>query len=75
MDACRAGFCPCPAVRDLPHDHLRHVGASDARAERFDDRNFAAVVAGKPLSAPPNAPTGVRAAPTMTISFFIFRLL
>src|SRR5262249_9929073 len=72
IDACRAGFCPCPAVRICP------MITSDTSAPATPARLSASTIAtlprswaGKPLSAPLNAPTGVRAAPTMTISFFI----
>src|SRR5882724_4696414 len=72
MEACRAGFWPCPAVRICP------MITSDTSAPATPARLSASMIAtlprswaGKLLSAPPNAPTGVRAAPTMTISFFI----
>src|SRR5947209_20570173 len=72
IDACRAGFCPCPAVRICP------MITSDTSAPATPERLSASTIAtlprswaGKLLSAPANAPTGVRAAPTMTISFFI----
>src|SRR5712691_10898700 len=73
MDACRAGFCPCAAVRICP------MSTSDTSAPATPARLSASTIATLPRSwagrlpnAPANAPTGVRAAPTMTISFFMF---
>ena len=50
--ACRAGFCPSPAVQDLAQDDFRDLFRIDlGAAQRLDDRDLAELVrrqAGEP---------------------------
>src|SRR5215467_333925 len=76
MEAWRAGFCPCPAPRIWPRM------TSETWAPSTPARSSAALIAilpsscaGRLANAPLNAPTGVRAALTMTMSSCIPLLL
>ncbi len=69
--ACRAGACPCPAIRQLPNS------SSCTSAGWMPARSTAALMATAPRSladsdekSPWKPPIGVRAAPTITIGSF-----
>ena len=69
MDAWRAGFWPCAAVRIWPittSDTL--PGTTCARDSAARIATSPRVAAGTALRAPLKLPTGVRAAPAMTMS-------
>ena len=72
IEAWRAGFWPCPAVRIWPR--ITSETSSGATFARASDSLMTMVprsCAGRDASAPPNDPTGVRAAPAMTISVMV----
>src|SRR6185369_922096 len=67
--ACRAGFCPRPALTTLPMMHSSTASASTP-ARRIASATTSAPSCGavKDLSEPRNLPVGVRTAETMTVS-------
>ncbi len=68
--ACRAGFLTLAGGENLAHDDLIHIRRIDlGPLQRALDGDGASSWAGRLDRAPENAPTGVRAALTMTISF------
>src|SRR3569623_404176 len=76
IDACRAGFWPCAAVRIWP------MITTETREGSMPARSRAPLIATAPSScagtvakAPLNEPTGVRAALTMTASSDMGHLL
>ena len=72
ISACRAGFCPAPAVSTWPMiTSLTWSGATFARSSTPLMTNAPSSVAGVFASVPPNLPTAVRPAATMTMSSFI----
>src|ERR1700693_1393104 len=71
IDACRAGACPWPAMRQLPKI------SSSTSADLIPARSTAALIATPPRSlaasvakSPWNPPIGVRAAPTIAMGSF-----
>ena len=69
MAAWRAGFWPAPAVRTWPKiTSSTSSGETPARSRAALIAMAPSSWAGTVLKAPPNEPTAVRAAPTMTMS-------
>src|SRR5215510_10566042 len=67
--ACRAGFCPSPALTTLPMMHSSIVAGSRlARRTASATTRAPSRVAGSDFKAPGNLPVGVRTAETMTVS-------
>src|SRR5262245_57454372 len=76
IEACRAGFWPWPAVRIWPR--ITSETSAPSTPARLSDSWIATLPsswAARLAKAPLKAPTGVRAALTMTISSFISWLL
>ena len=68
IDACRAGFCPWPAVRTWPRmTSETSPGCTPARSSAALMAILPSSGAGRLASEPLNEPTGVRAALAMTM--------
>src|SRR6185312_2783270 len=73
IEACRAGFCPCAAVKICPRMTSETcLPSTPARESAPSIATFPSTCAESEESEPLNEPTGVRAAPTMTTSSFIY---
>ena len=77
MTAWRAGFWPEPAVQHLAEDDFADLVAAAAWRARAGRAMTAAPSSGAGVlaSVPPNLPTAVRAAATMTMSVLMRILL
>src|SRR4029077_20433604 len=75
MAACRAGFCPWPAVSTWPRTpSSTSLPASFARSRAALMATAPRSCAGRLTNAPLNDPTGVLAAEAITMSVMIFLL-